>query len=211
MRYTAAVAILLALVLPVGLNAQEAEITGNVGWVSEYLYRGIPQNTSSPSAGLDLAAGPVYLGTWAADVGEGSEVDVYGGVALDLEGLSLSLGGTGYFYTGEFDDTYLEGNLGAGFGPLSVDFALGQYLTEPETLDYTYLQVTLEVQGAYARFGTFGQDFSGEFGEVGYGFSVGELDMTASWIFSDDELSLLESGKGNQTLVLGLSKTFTLR
>lgn len=210
-RFKLAALSLLAASVPVGASAQEVEVTANVGWVSEYLYRGITQNTSSASAGLDLAAGPVYLGTWAADVGEGAEVDLYGGVGTEVGGLALSVGGTGYFYTGEFDDTYLEGNLGAGYGPLTVDFALGQYRTEPETLDYTFLKVTAEARGFYASFGTFGQDFSGEYGEFGYGFAVSDVDLTVAWVLSDSELAFLPAGKTNSTLTLGASKTFALK
>jgi len=207
---TAAAAFLVVVLVPGGVSAQDVEVTANVGWVSEYLYRGIAQNTSSASAGLDMTAGALYLGSWAADVGEGSEVDVYGGLGLELAGIALSAGGTGYLYTGEFDDTYVEGNLGAGYGPITVDFALGQYLTEPETLDYTFVQVTASARGAYAAFGTFGGDFSGQFGEIGYGFAVSEVDCTVGWVFSDSELALLPSGKSNATLVLGVSKTFAL-
>ena len=206
----AAAALLAISILPMAGSAQAVEATANVGWVSEYLYRGIPQNTSSASVGIDLAAGVLYLGSWAADVGEGSEVDVYGGVGFDMGGVGVSLGGTGYLYTGEFDDTYVEANLGAGYGPFALDVALGQYLTEPESLDYTFLQVTTDVRGAYAKLGAFGGDFDGRFGEVGYGFAVSEVDCSIGWVLSDSELALLPSGKSNATLVLGISKTFAL-
>jgi uncharacterized protein (TIGR02001 family) len=194
--------------LPGGVSAQQVEVTANVGWASEYLYRGIAQNTSSANAGLDLVAGSLYLGSWAADVGDGSEIDVYGGVALERAGVELSLGGTGYIYTGEFDDPYVEGNLGAGYGPFTVDLALGQYLTEPETLDYTYLQLTTSVRGAYATVGTFGGDLSGRFGEIGYDFVVSDLDCRVGWVLSDSRLAALPSGKANATLMLGISRTF---
>ncbi|MDZ7778840.1 MAG: TorF family putative porin [Gemmatimonadota bacterium] len=202
---------LLSLSLPSRAVSQEVDMTANVGWVSEYLYRGIPQNTSSASMGLDLAVGPVYLGTWAADVGEGAEVDLYGGVGIDVHGLALSAGGTGYLYTGEFDDTYAEGNFGAAYGPVSVDFAVGRYLTDPETLDYTFLVVGGEVRGWYANLGRFDGDFDGMYGELGYGFTVSEIDFTVGWVLSDAELALLPSGRSNATLVLGLSRVFTLR
>lgn len=203
-------AFLIAWLIPAGASAQEPELTANVGWVSEYLYRGITQKSSSASAGLDLALGPLFLGTWAADVGDGSEVDLYGGLGFDVQGLSLSAGGTGYFYTGEFDDTYLEGNLGAGFGPLSAAFAVGSYRSEPDPLEYTVLELTAEARGAYVTFGTFGGDFSGEYGEVGYGFQVSGTDLTIGWVISDAELALLPSGKSDATLVFGVSRTFTL-
>ena len=44
-------------------------VSGNVGLVSQYLFRGIAQtSTASASAGLDYENGGFYLGTWAADV-----------------------------------------------------------------------------------------------------------------------------------------------
>jgi len=191
--------------------AQQVGVSANVGWSSDYLYRGITQTTSSASAGLDAAVGPFFLGTWAADVDDGSEVDVYGGIAWERGALRLSAGGTGYFYTGEFDDTYAEGNLGAGYGPFSVDFALGSYFTEPDRLDYAFLQLTAEVRGAYVTGGTFQQDFAGEYLEIGYGFTVAEVDLTLAWVLSDAQLAQLPSGRSDQTLVLSVAKSFTLR
>ena len=117
----------LALLAPLGAGAQDVEVTANAGWVSQYYYRGFLQKTSSASAGLDLSVGALSLGTWLADVGDGTEIDLFGSVGGDLGGLNLSVGGTAYLYTGEFDDTYLEANLGAGYGPLSVEFSIGQY------------------------------------------------------------------------------------
>jgi uncharacterized protein (TIGR02001 family) len=209
-----AAVITLALLAPLSTQAQTT-VSANAGWLSQYYYRGILQKTSSASAGLDLSAGPVYLGTWGADVGDGAEIDLYGGVGVDLEGLSLSAGGTGYFYTGEFDDTYLEGNFGAGYGPLSVEFSIGTYSNfDEDSLDYWFLGITAEQNGFYGTFGTFGSDFEGSYGEVGYGFSAADLDLTISAIFDDNKLSDAVDSQGDPTeeltFVLGVSKSFDL-
>ncbi|MGD8601163.1 MAG: hypothetical protein PVF19_07460, partial [Gemmatimonadota bacterium] len=85
-----AAAIVGALVVPAAVSAQ-AEVTGNAGYVSQYYYRGIPQKNSSASAGLDVAASNFSAGTWAADVGDGSEVDLYAAVDIpvsDMVGVS---------------------------------------------------------------------------------------------------------------------------
>ena len=223
MRKIGLATLALALLAPLGADAQEAEVSANAGWVSQYFYRGILQKTSSASAGLDVGFGALSAGTWLADVGDGVEVDFYGSVGADVEGLSLSVGGTAYLYTGQFDDTYLEANLGAGYGPLSVEFSIGQYdsplLDDDERVvsdkqDYWFLGVTAEHEGFYGTVGTFGFDFPGAYGEVGYGFSAAELDFTISGILSDSDLSGLEDGDGNPaagvTLVFGISKTFGL-
>ena len=182
--------------------------------MSQYFYRGILQKTSSASAGLDVGLGALSLGTWFADVGDGAEVDLYGAVGGDFGGVSLSIGGIAYLYTGQFDDTYLEANLGAGYGPVSVEFSFGQYENfGAGTQNYSFIGVTAEHEGFYGTVGGFGNDFSGNYGEVGYGFSAAELDWTISGIVNDKDLSGLANGAGNPTagvtVVFGVSKEFS--
>lgn len=52
-----------ALLLPLSAVAQEATVTANAGWSSEYLYRGIPQESSS-------ASGPGWTSHWLACTSE---------------------------------------------------------------------------------------------------------------------------------------------
>ena len=120
-----------------------------LGFASEYYYRGIFQESSSASAGIDYESSGFYAGTWAADVGDGLEVDGYFGYGADVgDCQSLSVGFTGYYYTGDFDDTYQEINLGAGFGIFSLDVAVGEYDNfDGPTLDYTYYSLTAEKNG----------------------------------------------------------------
>lgn len=208
------VAIMMAFIAPLAAEAQEAAVSANVGYVSEYYYRGIAQNTSSASAGLDVGIGAVYLGTWSAEVDDGAEVDLYGGIGFETEsGLSLSVGGTGYFYTGDFDSTYLEGNLGLGYGPVSAEFSYGTYDDDDDSA-YWFLGLTAETEsGLYGTFGTFGGDetfyaYEGMYGEAGYGFTAGEMDFSVSAIFADETLSGFEDGE--LSWVFGVSKTFDL-
>ena len=207
-------AIALALLAPVTAEAQvETSVSANAGWVSQYYYRGIFQEKSSASAGLDLSAGPVSVGTWLADVGDGAEVDLFGSVGFGGDNFSGSVGFTAYLYTGEFDDTYLEGNINIGSGPVSYEFSFGQYenFTGP-TLDYWFTGVTIEQEGLYGTVAGFGGDFSGNYGELGYGFSAAELDFSIVGILSDAELSGLFDSAGlptpGLTLVFGIGKTF---
>ena len=48
--------------------AAHADVSYNVGFVSEYYYRGYFQKSSSASAGLDFEQGGFYAGAWTADV-----------------------------------------------------------------------------------------------------------------------------------------------
>ena len=201
---------LFAMLVTPALGSAQTEVSANVGWVSEYFYRGLPQKTSSGSVGLDIEGPHAYLGTWAADVGDGNEVDLYAGVGTASSGFSVSVGGTGYFYTDGWDDTYLEGNLNAGYGALSAEYSLGSWRTtddqgqdDPQT--YWFLGITLEGGGLYATFGTFGSDFEGEYFETGYGGSVGDLDLSAAWIYSTEKL--LGDTTDNNQLVVSVGHT----
>ena len=102
-------------------SVAQADWSANLGFASEYYYRGIFQESTSANGGLDFESGGFYAGTWAADVGDGLEVDGYFGYGFDVGDVNLSVGYTGYFYTGDFDDTYQEINLGAGLGLLTLD------------------------------------------------------------------------------------------
>lgn len=66
----------VALLCAVAGGAQAAEVTANIGYMSEYIFRGISQSDSAAMGGIDLKANGFYLGNWNADVGEGLEVDI---------------------------------------------------------------------------------------------------------------------------------------
>ena len=55
-------------------------VSYNVGYMSEYWYRGVYQSESAVSFGADMEMGSMYIGTWWADVDEGVDVDVRVGV-----------------------------------------------------------------------------------------------------------------------------------
>ena len=103
------------------------DLSANIGYSSEYIYRGIPQKSSSAFGGFDLETGGFYAGTWGADVGDGIEIDYYGGYGFEVGDFNFGVGGTVYTYTGDFDDTYKEVNLSAGWKWLTFDAAIGEY------------------------------------------------------------------------------------
>ena len=139
-----------------------AETTANIGWVSEYLYRGIFQEDSSAFAGVDYTHDSgFYLGTWGADVGDGLETDLYFGFAGG-DKFTYKIGYTGYYYTDDFDDTYNEVNLGIGYGIFALDVAVGEYDGFGNPADYTFTSLTISPEkGPYYKYGTFGEDFTG--------------------------------------------------
>jgi uncharacterized protein (TIGR02001 family) len=198
----------IALPLLLLAGTAQADLSANLGFASEYHYRGIFQKNSSASGGLDYEAGGFYAGTWAADVGDGLEVDGYFGYASELGGIDLSIGYTGYFYTGDFDDTYQEINFGTGFGPLSLDIAVGEYDNfDGPTQDYTYYALTLAGEsGLYGTLAGFSQDFEGEYLELGYGATVADIDLGVALIFANEDLV----GDDEESIVFTIGKSFDL-
>lgn len=169
--------------------ASNAEVSANIGWASEYLYRGIFQDDSSASAGVDYESDSgFYLGTWGADVGEGIETDVYFGYSGG-EDFTYSIGYTGYYYTDNFDDTYSEVNLGIGYGIFALDVAIGEWDGFGSPADYTFTSVTISPEmWPYFKFGSFGDDFDGDYFEIGYTYSIEEhgVDLSIALVTSDD-------------------------
>jgi uncharacterized protein (TIGR02001 family) len=197
---------LVAALLGISTTAG-ADVSANLGFASEYYYRGIFQESTSANGGLDYENGGFYAGTWAADVGDGLEVDGYFGYGFDLGEANVSVGYTGYFYTGDFDDTYQEINLGTSVGLFSFDVAIGEYDNfDGPTLDYTYYSVTAEKNGFYGKYAGFTQDFGGEYVELGYGTTVADLDVGVTLIFSNEELV----GEDDEAIVFSIGKSFDL-
>jgi len=203
-------AALTAAVLLWGATAQ-ADFSANIGWASDYYYRGILQKSSSVSGGIDFEHTGFYAGVWAADVGEltgnGLEIDGYFGYGGEVGDFGYGVGFTGYYYTGDFDDTYQEVNLNASYGLVSVDVALGEYKNfAGPTVDYSFYSITLGKNGFFGKYGSFDQDFNGAYFEAGYGTSIANFDVSISALYSDKNLV----GQATDALIFTVGKTFDL-
>ncbi|MGI9234575.1 MAG: TorF family putative porin [Woeseiaceae bacterium] len=188
----------------------QAGWSANLGFASDYFYRGIFQASSSPSGGIDYEQSGFYAGVWAADVKDGLEVDGYFGYGGEVGDFGYSVGYTGYFYTGDFDDTYQEINLGGSYGFVTVDVALGEYdnFGSPKA-DYGYYAMTFEKEGFYGKYAGFSQDFEGEYFEFGYGTSVADIDLGVVLLFNDKDLS--GTGSSDESLIFTIGKSFDLQ
>ena len=95
----------------------EMSFSSNLGFMSDYMYRGIHQSSSSAMGGFDIEYGSFYIGTWFADLQEdgwvsgshrGFEYDVYAGFGIDLtDSISASIGYTIYRYTDKGANAYI--------------------------------------------------------------------------------------------------------
>ncbi len=190
-----------------------AEVSANIGFVTDYVYRGIYQASSSASAGIDYENdNGFYIGTWGADVGVGIETDVYFGYGGEVGDFSYGIGATGYYYTDDFDDTYTEINLSLGYGVFSLDYAAGEWDGFGTPQDYTFTSLTVEIpSGPYLKVGSFGDQFTGEYAEIGYGYDFMGLDLSVALIYSDDlnvnPPTPLGLKTGDYQLVFGVTKS----
>ena len=107
-------------------------------------------------------------------------------------------------------------NLAAWQGHLSVlsfDAAIGEWDNFGRgKLDYEFYSLTVAHNGFYGTFGTFENDFDGNYYEAGYGGTLEAggkplLDYGVALIYSD---STLLGGDSDYNLVLTLSKSFDL-
>ncbi len=128
--YTAAVLCpLLFTTLPAQAGEQigDFDVSANVGFVSEYSFRGIAQSNENPAVqgGFDVSHNTGwYAGIWGSNVNfnDGDEaqleVDVYGGYSGAFKGLSYDIGLIYYAYPGansSLDYDFIEGSLAVGY------------------------------------------------------------------------------------------------
>ena len=220
-------AVMISPVVPLSVAA-EMSVTGNAGVLSDYIFRGIPQDSGVANGGVDLEVGGLYLGTWIADVGEGIEQDFYTGYVQELPGgLYLGAGFTSYQYSDDFDDEYNEINVYAGWsgGNLSLDleFTDGEYngvfteLVNGDPVDkgdeYGFVAATLGYGGAYLTYGDFTDDADealGNYVEFGYSLDVSGFEVTAAIVHTDAEILQNEDDDDETEAYISIHHSFDL-
>lgn len=129
-----------------GATAAQAEITGNVGLVSQYIFRGgVEDGRTALQGGLDYAhESGFYAGTWfstldySAEAGnpDNNEIDLYAGYSGSVGDFGYDAGLLYFYYTGtgedpasgveDADGNVPEAYVAGSYGPvgLSVNYAL---------------------------------------------------------------------------------------
>ena len=121
---------LAVLLAATSTPALAVDLSANIGYNSQYIYRGIPQANSSAFGGLDLTAGGFYLGAWGStmDINNGptrqrdQEVNFYAGYLLSAtDSLRFSATAVAYAFpgqTGNVDYNYQEYSLTGNYDDL---------------------------------------------------------------------------------------------
>ena len=222
------------------IPAAALELTGNAGFVTDYIWRGADQSNGKAVAqgGLDLAAGdgPVqfYAGTWASTVEyeflempdtdsiSGVEVDLYAGINGEVSDFSWAVGGTYITYTDEVNPDYLEADISLGYKWFTLDTAIGRYDQKGDPLDYVFAVLTAELNGFYGKLGYTDWDeavvpanalANGGYFDGGYSNT---LEWEGKELF-DYSISYIYSEADNRTanqaantLIFGITKNFRI-
>lgn len=115
-------------------DVKDVELTANIGFVSEYTFRGIQQSNEKPAiqGGFDVNhSSGLYAGVWGSNVdfNDGNEAsmefDVYAGYKGEFKGITYDVGALYYVYPGadsslNYDYGELKLILGHDFGVASV-------------------------------------------------------------------------------------------
>ena len=126
----------LALSTPAMAQEEEADaitVSGSVALVSDYRFRGVSQTDKelAVQGGLSVShESGFYVGTWASNLsgwgtfgGSNTELDIYGGYAMEVGGGKLDVGVTWYMYPGGADTTdFAEAyaKLSGTLGPVNM-------------------------------------------------------------------------------------------
>jgi len=130
--------------------APENTLTGNIGFVSNYIFRGISQSQNHPAiqGGFDYAhTSGFYVGTWASNVGwvtrddvkykdnNSLEMDFYGGYkGAFADDFTYDVGAIKYYYPGTGtgnvtpDSTEVYAAIGWKFITLKYNHTVSKYL-----------------------------------------------------------------------------------
>lgn len=190
----------------------EAGVSGNIGMMSNYYFRGGNESDKATAfGGLDYEHDiGLYAGTWLADLGDGSgfEYDLYGGYANSFGGFSVLVGYTAYLYSEETvsEDGFTEVNLGLGydFGPVALDAEHAIGTDEDAEQDYTFTAVTVSGAGLSLTYGTFGDEAEGSYTELGYGLESGDIGLDLAVGSQDNDAG------GDEYLMFTVTKGFDL-
>lgn len=139
--------------LATGTVAQ-AEITGNAGVVSKYVFRGVVEdNRTAFQGGLDYGHDSgLYAGTWFSTLNygeedpEANEIDLYGGFSGEAGGLGYDIGLLYFAYTGDAADasSVPEGTASLSYGPVSLSANVALATANWTAAGDTYLNASFE-------------------------------------------------------------------
>ncbi|WP_066775771.1 TorF family putative porin [Sphingomonas sp. CCH5-D11] len=164
LKYVPALALAM-LALPAAAQDEEppkaVTVSGSVGLVSDYRFRGVSQTDENLAVqgGLTIAhESGVYIGTWGSNLagwgtfgGANMELDLIAGYKATFNDVSVDVGATWYMYPGGFDNTdFIEPyvKVSSTLGPAALTVGLA-YAPKQEALGAWYLNGASAAEGIY--------------------------------------------------------------
>lgn len=201
-------------------------ITGNVGFFSDYAFRGVSQTDEGPAiqGGFDYAhSSGFYLGTWGSNVelGDASmEWDVYGGYNGKITNdLGYTVGLLQYFYPDLSDADTLEVNAGLSykwFG-LKASYSLTDYFGFADSDGTVYWDASFNYELPAAvmlglHYGyTTGEGDQEDYADykVGVSKAFGGFNVGLAYVATDDDGEDFYGNKiADDRFILSVGKTF---
>lgn len=198
-----------SIALTAAAPAANAEVSANVGFVSDYYFRGANLGDAGVYGGLDYAAGGFYAGTWwiddATGGNDGMEHDWYLGYGGEVGDFSYDINYARYEYTYTSD---FEHEIGVGLSVAGFSLGLVEGRDDDDgvdAVDYNVYTLGYEYDFFSATVGHFEDDtdydyqwaevsFSGDIAEgIGASLSIGS--MTSDSESVDDGYMFLDVSK----------------
>lgn len=198
------------------------EFTGNVGFVTEYSFRGLQQSDEHPAVqgGFDYSHDSgFYAGIWGSNVdfNDGDEAsletDIYAGFSGETGGLTWDIGGIYYAYPGadtprDYDFYEIAASIGHDFGFASASAAVNyspDFFNESGAAWYTAGYVDVPLPYDITLSGSLGYqtiDNNAAFGvedyadwSIGLGYNLEGFDLALKYVETDlDETSECADG-----------------
>jgi uncharacterized protein (TIGR02001 family) len=184
--------------------AAHAELSGTIGAVSDYDFRGISLSATDPAlqGSIDWAAeNGFYVGAWASNIDYGSgvdgdiELDLYGGFAGETEGgFGWDVGLVYYTYPGSDDiRDYPELYAGLTFGWAEVkQWYTNDYSGFNDDAFYTEGNATFELPANFGlglhagyNYGDAFEDFEYLDYSIGVTYTLANFELGLKWVDND--------------------------
>ncbi|MDT3706930.1 MAG: TorF family putative porin [Thiobacillus sp.] len=211
--------------LATAADASPHSVTGNLGFFSDYAFRGVSQTDEDPAiqGGFDYAhASGFYLGTWGSNVefaDANMEWDIYGGYKGKIGGdLGFDVGLLQYFYPGFSDADTLEA-YGAlsykGFG-LKASYSTTDYFGAPDSDGTVYWDASFNYELPAAvmlglHYGyTTGEGAQDDYADykVSVAKSFDGFNVGLAYVATDDDGEDLYGDYADDRFIVSVGKTF---
>ena len=215
----------VAPTLSTGASAQEStspfSFSANAAIVTEYRFRGLSLSNHDPAiqGGFDVShESGLYVGTWGPSIesyaGSEFDMDIYGGYATGIEGLSFDVGLLAYTYPGSKNTYYLEAYSSIGGTAGIVDWTLGAaYVWDQENVGdtdniYAYLDASVPLgETPFSLSGHLAYE-DGAFGDDKWDWNAGVAYAFEQFSLSVSYVDTNVSGIGKGAIVGMLSASF---